>query len=213
MKKLFIAIAGVLSALIMTAPAAIAQYVEGQHYVRLDQPVRTNDPSRIEVAEVFAYSSPHCFQFEPILKSWQKRQPRDVYLIQVHTTLGPQTDALTRGYYTSTALKVQDRTHMAVFNALHVQRKNLSSSADWAEFLAAYGVDKGKALNTYDSFGVTSQVKNAEARVRGYKIAATPEMVVDGRYRVSSRATGGHEEMLRVVDFLVARVRNERAAR
>jgi len=34
--------------------------------------------------------------------------------------------------------------------------------------------------------------------------------VVDGKYRISSRMAGGHAEMLKVVDFLVAKVRADR---
>ena len=86
------------------------------------------------------------------------------------------------------------------------------TAEQWADFFTNYGVDKAKALSTYNSFGVTSQIKQAEARARSYKITGTPEMVVDGKYRISSRLAGGHAEMLKVVDFLVAKIRAERAA-
>ncbi len=186
------------------------EYLEGKEYVLLEQQVRTAEPSKIEVAEVFAYSCGFCFEFESQLQAWEKKQAADVYLAQTHAMWNPQMEPLVRGYYTSIALQVKDKTHMAVFKAMHLEHKQILTAEQWADFFAVYGVDKAKALSTFNSFGVTSQIKQAEARARGYKVTSTPEMVVDGKYRVSSRLAGGHAEMLKVVDFLVAKVRAER---
>lgn len=205
--RILVALLGLAFSLTACAQEKSNEYLEGQHYVVLEQPVRTADPSKIEVAEVFAYSCPHCFHFEPLLQAWEKKMPDDVYLVQTHAMWNPQMEPLIRGYYTSVSLKIKDQTHMAVFNALHMEHKNFATAEQWADFFATYGVDKAKAISTYNSFGVTSQIKQAEARARGYKVTGTPEMVVNGKYRVSSRLTGGHEEMLKVVDFLVAKER------
>lgn len=208
--RILAALLGLVFSLSVSAQQAAGAYLEGKEYVLLEQPVRTADPSKIEVAEVFAYSCPHCFDFEPLLQAWEKKQAKDVYLSQTHAMWNPQMEPLIRGYYTSIALKIKDKTHMAVFNAMHLEHKQLSTPEQWADFFTGYGVDKATALSTFNSFGVTSQIKQAEARARGYKVSGTPEMVVEGKYRVSSRLAGGHEEMLKVVDFLVAK---ERAAR
>lgn len=208
--RILVALLGLVFSLSACAQEASSDYLEGQHYVVLETPVRTTDPSKIEVAEVFAYSCPHCFHFEPLLQAWEKKMPADVYLVQTHAMWNPSMEPLIRGYYTSLTLKVKEQTHMAVFNAMHMEHKTFSTAEQWADFFATYGVDKAKAISTYNSFGVTSQIKQAEARARGYKVTGTPELVVNGKYRVSSRLTGGHEEMLKVVDFLIAK---ERAAK
>ncbi|WP_323813340.1 thiol:disulfide interchange protein DsbA/DsbL [Cellvibrio sp. NN19] len=208
--RMLVALVGLVFSLSACAQEASSEYLEGQHYILLEQPVRTSDPSKIEVAEVFAYSCPHCFDFEPLLQAWEKKQDKDVYLSQTHAMWNPQMEPLVRGYYTSVALHLKEKTHMAVFNAMHLEHKQFATADQWADFFATYGVDKAKALSTYNSFGVTSQIKQAEARARGYKVTGTPEMVVEGKYRVSSRLAGGHAEMLKVVDFLVAKARAER---
>ncbi len=208
--RILVALLGLVFSLSACAQETSSEYLEGQHYVALETPVRTADPSKIEVAEVFAYSCPHCFHFEPLLQAWEKKMPADVYLVQTHAMWNPSMEPLIRGYYTSLTLKVKEQTHMAVFNAMHMEHKTFSTAEQWADFFATYGVDKAKAISTYNSFGVTSQIKQAEARARGYKVTGTPELVVNGKYRVSSRLTGGHEEMLKVVDFLIAK---ERAAK
>ncbi len=208
--RILVALLGLIFSLGACAQEKPSEYAEGKHYVVLETPVRTADTNKIEVAEVFAYSCPHCFHFEPLLQAWEKKMPADVYLVQTHAMWNPQMEPLIRGYYTSLTLKVKEQTHMAVFNALHMEHKNFATAEQWADFFANYGVDKAKAISTYNSFGVTSQIKQAEARARGYKVTGTPELVVNGKYRVSSRLTGGHEEMLKVVDFLIAK---ERAAK
>lgn len=208
--RILVALLGLVFSLSACAQDKSSEYLEGQHYVVLETPVRTADPSKIEVAEVFAYSCPHCFHFEPLLQAWEKKQAADVYVVQTHAMWNPSMEPLIRGFYTAVTLKVKDKAHMAIFNALHLEHKSFNSAEQWADFFATYGVDKATAISTYNSFGVTSQIKQAEARTRSYKITGTPELVVNGKYRISSRATGGHEEMLKVVDFLIAK---ERAAK
>lgn len=211
--RILAALLGLVFSLSACAQEAASEYLEGKDYVLLEQPVRTADPSKIEVAEVFAYSCPHCFDFEPLLQAWEKKQAKDVYLAQTHVMWNPQMEPLVRGYYTSIALKIKEKTHMDVFKAMHLEHKQIVTAEQWADFFAAYGVDKATALSTFNSFGVTSQIKQAEARARSYKVASTPEMVVEGKYRISSKLAGGHAEMLKVADFLVAKVRAERGTK
>lgn len=182
----------------------------GTHYEVLGTPVRTDDPGRIEVAEVFAYSCPHCMHFEPLLSEWLKRQGADVALVQVHAMWNPMMEPLARGYYSSVALKIKERSHEKVFQALQLEQRKLARAEDWAVLFEAFGVARDKTLATFSSFGVTSQLKAAEARVRAYKVGGTPEMIVNGKYRVSTRMAGGQPQMLQVVDFLVAQERTAR---
>ncbi len=194
------------------APQAAAQpYVEGRHYVRLEQPVREMDSARIEVALAFEFSSAHSFSFEPPFQAWAKRQLADVAVQRVHVMWNPQMEPLTRGYYTAQALKIGEMVHMPIFNAIHLERKSLATAEQWADFFSVYGVDKAKALSTFNAFIVTSQIKQAEARARGFKLTGAPELVVGGKYRVSAQMAGSHESMLKVVDFLVEKERSRRA--
>lgn len=186
------------------------KYVAGQHYVVLDRPVRTADSSKIEVAEVFSYHCGACFSFEPALQAWKKQQADDVVVVQTHAMWNNQMKMMAQAFYTAQALKIADKAHMAIFNAIHLEQKQFNNPDQWATFLANFGSDKETILKTFNSFGVTSQVSQADARARGYGVTSTPEIVVNGKYRISSRLTGGHAEMLRVADFLVEKERAER---
>lgn len=195
----------------VVAPAA--NYLEGKDYLLLEEPVRPQDPSKIEVAEVFSYLCGHCFHFEPLVSAWVKTQKPDVAFVQVHASWSSAMVAYQRGYYTASLLKVKDKSHQATFDRIHREGKELATAEDWADFLAAYGVTKQAVLSSYNSFAVNSLLAQADARVRGYKISSTPELIVDGKYRVSSRLVATHEDMLKVAQFLVDKTRAERAAK
>jgi thiol:disulfide interchange protein DsbA len=206
-----VALFGLIFSLAACADQTPAQvdYQVGKHYEVLDQPVRTVDPAKIEVAEIFAYTCGHCFNFEALLQPWKKQQADDVVVVQIPAIWNPQMEVYARGFYAARALDILDKTHMPVFNYLHVERKRLVTQEQWADFLADYGVEREEVLKTFNSFGVTSQVRQADARVRGYQISGTPEMVVNGKYRVNSQQSGSHAEMLKIVDHLVAKIRAE----
>ena len=80
----------------LAAQEAAPKYVEGTHYVRLAQPVRTADPSRIEVTEVFWYGCGHCYNLEPVISDWEKRLPADVSLVRIPVMWNPRTGVLYR---------------------------------------------------------------------------------------------------------------------
>lgn len=183
------------------------EYKEGEHYQVLAEPVPTSTDEKIEVVEVFAYTCGHCYNFEPLIRAWKKDQKDDVEVVQTPAMWNATMEGYARGFYTAKALDLLDEVHMAVFTALHQEGKQFRSAEQWADFLETYGADRERVLKTFNSFGITSQIRQADARVRGYKITGTPEMVVNGQYRVSSRMTGSHSEMLRVVDHLVEQIR------
>jgi len=206
--RMFAALFGLVLS-IFVASANAANYTEGKDYVVLPEPVRPADASRIEVAEVFSFLCPHCYHFEPLLQAWIKKQPADVVLVQTHASFNHNWPIYQRGYYTMLSLGVKDKAQDAVFNTIFLAKKELLTAEAWADFLSLYGVDKQKTISTFNSFGVNSHIKQAENRVRDFKITGTPTVIVDGRFKITAT---NHEEMLKVSQFLVDKVRAERAA-
>ena len=182
-------------------------YQAGVHYEVLETPVRTIDPSKIEVTEVFWYGCGHCFRFEPMLHQWKKKLSKDVVFRQSPAMWNEVMQMHARAFYVAQALRVLDKVHKPIFNALNVERKKLATKEELAAFFKAHGVDEETFAKTYKSFGVTSQVRQADSRARSYKITGTPEMVVNGKYRISARMAGGQSQMLKVADFLIKQER------
>ena len=130
--RILVAFMGAFLSLGVAAQAL--KYTEGKDYQLITPAVATADSSKIEVTEVFAYSCPHCFHFEPLVEAWAKKQGVDVSFVQSHAMWTPQMEPHLRGFYTSITLGIKNKTHMAVFNTLHIEHKNLGNAEQWADF-------------------------------------------------------------------------------
>lgn len=185
------------------------KYQAGTHYIVLEQPVRTTTPDKINIDEVFWYGCHHCFTFEPMVQAWKKQLPEDVAFTQTPAMWdrGGVMRKHAKAYYAAKALDVLDTVHQPIFNALNIEGKKLVSDDEIAQLFVDYGVDKQQFMKAFNSFGVNSQVRQADARARSYGIRGTPEVIVNGKYRVTARMAGGQAEMLEVADFLIAKER------
>lgn len=187
-----------------------ADYVAGTHYEVLPTPVTTRDKNKIEVVELFWYGCSHCFSFEPMLTSWKANLPNDVDFHQMPAIWNSTMKLHAQAFYTARALGVMDKFHQPFFNAMHVERQRLSTESSIEQFFEKIGVDNKKFKNTFNSFSVTSQIKLAESRATSYRMQGTPELVVNGKYRIATALAGSHSEMLKVAEFLIAKERAER---
>jgi len=190
-----------------TGPAPIA----GVDYVEIanGQPFQPA-AGKVEVAEVFGYTCPHCAHFEPVLQAWKQRQPADVSVVQVPAAFGGYWLPYARAFYAAEALGVLPQSHDAMFNAIHVQR-TLPVSADVtaeqiAPFYAQYGVDAKRFADTFNSFGVDAKINRAKQFAVKTRIEGTPSLVVNGKYTVAVDQQG-YDKMLNTVDWLVAKER------
>jgi thiol:disulfide interchange protein DsbA len=187
------------------APVAGIDYADiagGQPYTPAD--------GRIEVAEVFSYTCPHCAHFEPMLLEWRARQPADVEFVPVAGFFGANPEPFTRAFYAAEAAGVRAKTHEALFNAIHVDNSLDAMHAtpqSVAAFYGRFGVDPAKFAATMTSPATTDAIKRANDFILKSGVDGTPGLVVAGKYRVTGKTM---EDMLRITTHLVAK---ERAAR
>ncbi|AOY89746.1 disulfide bond formation protein DsbA [Marinobacter salinus] len=189
------------------APASAETWEEGTHYQVLDTPVRTDGNGKIEVAEVFWYGCPHCYTFKPIVEAWEKGLADDVSFVMMPAALGRSWEPHARTYYALEAMGELDKVHDALFDALAGERRPLNTPEALADFVADYGVDAEAFLQNYESFGVNARMQQAQSKIRGARITGVPTMLVNGKYKVSASMAGGHEAVLEVVDYLIAKER------
>ena len=187
------------------APVAGTDYVEipnGQPYAPLN--------GQIEVAEVFGYTCPHCAQFEPLVNAWKRKQPADVRVIPVPAAFGGYWVTYARAFFAAETLGVLEKSHDAMFNAIHVQRSLAldATPEKIGEFYAKYGVDAKTFAATMSSFGVETKLNRAKQFAVRSKVEGTPSIVIDGKYLVSVDQRG-YDVMFNTVEHLVAQ---ERAA-
>ena len=201
------------------APAAADSYVEGKDYVRLVDPVRPRNPAKIEVVEVFAYSCPHCYRFDPQVKAWKKGLPADVDFYYSPIVWNDLAQFHAQMFYTAKALFKLDRLHDSFFKAVHEQNNMLNTPDKVFPLFAAQGVTRAQFDRVFNSDAISAQVLQAKSRALGYRIDGTPEMVVAGKFRVGASMGGrslsehdAHARMLKVVDFLVEKERQTKKA-
>ncbi|MAL95050.1 MAG: disulfide bond formation protein DsbA [Haliea sp.] len=198
--------------LLLLAPLANAQDSEweaGKDYDVISPAIRTADPDKIEVVEFFWYGCGHCYTFEPLVSRWKQDLGDDVVFKGSPAIWNQPMELHAKMYFTAEVLGVKDTLHGVLFQAMNVDGKRLGSEAAIRELFVANGVAAEDFDKAFNSFGVNSQVRQANARARAAKITGTPEMMVNGKYRISTRKAGSQENMLKIADFLIEQ---ERAA-
>jgi thiol:disulfide interchange protein DsbA len=196
-----------LLALSVSGFANAAEWKEGTHYERLETPVPTSSESGVEVAEVFWYGCPHCYNFKPLIENWAAKAPDYVNFVEIPAALGKSWTPHAYAFYALQSMGELDKVHDALYEALAGERRPLNTPEALADFVAGYGVDRDEFLANYKSFGVNALVQKAQAKIRGARVTGTPTMLVDGKYKTSASMAGSHEAVLEVLDYLVAKER------
>lgn len=196
-----------------SAQAKAPSYIAGKHYdVIATQVARTASRDKIEVAEFFWYGCGHCFAFEPMLEEWKKTLADDVAFRPIPAVWHEKMELHARAYYAAEALDVLDTLHPVVFAAMNVDKKRLESKGEIAALFTSNGVASEDFEKAFNSFGVSSQVRQAQSVVKASGMTGTPSMMVEGKYLITSRKAGGQAGMLKVAEFLVEQERQARAA-
>ena len=196
-----------------SAQDASAKFEEGKQFKQVKSIAKPVDAKRITVEEFFWYGCQHCFHFEPDISAWvAKRKPADVDFIQVPASLGrPEGMLHQKAFYSAEALGVSKQIHTALFEGIHEKRQPLFTQDALAGlFNAQSGVLPDVFASTFTGFAVDSRVRRAEALARDYQIFSVPSVVVGGKYQTNSTMAGSFPEVLKVVDFLIEKVRKER---
>ena len=195
-----------LSVFTLTAQAQPSLFVEGTHYTTLDKPVRTADPEKIEVTEVFWYGCQHCFAFEPMIENFEENLADDVAFVRSPGMWNQLMQVHAQIYYVAQTLGVLDQTHAATFNEIHRKGNYLQSESEVRKFFMDTTDVTGEAFDeAWSSFGVNSSVRQAGTRMRDYGVRGVPNLIVNGKYRIETVST--QAEMLAVVNFLIEKER------
>lgn len=189
------------------APTIEDNYKEGEHYDLVVPPFRTANPDKIEVREFFWYGCGHCYSFEPLLTAWKKNLANYVDFQPSPAIWNGTMKFHAQVFFAIEALGLGDTMHKAIFQAMHVDRNPLSTEAQVVRFFESQGVSENDFNKAFKSFGVGSQVTKAESVMRQAAISGTPELVVNGKYRISTRKAGSQANMLKIADALVERER------
>ncbi|WP_312736555.1 thiol:disulfide interchange protein DsbA/DsbL [Stenotrophomonas sp.] len=190
----------------LTGPAP----VEGADYQLISngQPFQPA-AGKVEVVEIFGYVCPACAAFQPLVGPWKAGLPSDVNFVYVPAMFGGTWDNYARAFYAAQTLGVQEKTHEALYAAIHSQQtlkgeRGADSVDDIAKFYAGYGVDPKQFAATMGSFAVNAKTNSAKQFAQRSQISGTPSIIINGKYLVKGKT---FPDMLRIADHLIARER------
>lgn len=189
---------------------ARAEIVEGRDYTVLPHPRPTESGKNIEVLEFFWYGCPHCYDLHPHIKAWLKTIPKDVSFRYVPAIFRPNWIPGVKIFYALEALGEKDRLHDKVYDAIHLDKIDLTKDEVLFDWIAKQGVDRQKFIDAYSSFSVQNQVSRSTQMSKDYNLSGVPALVVDGRYLTSGRMGGTPQDTVKVLDELIEKVRREK---
>jgi thiol:disulfide interchange protein DsbA len=205
-RSLLAAGAGSLAAAVLplNALAQVGGFKEGTEYLRLGKPVATDaGAGKIEVLEFFSYGCVHCFNFEPQLAAWAKKQPAHVVLRRTPVAFNDSFVPLQRLYYALEAMGQVEALHEKVFQAIFVSKERLSTPDAIIAWVSRQGLDKQKFTEQFNSFSVAGKARRATQLQDQYAVEGTPALGVGGRFYVP----GQGPRTLLVADALIAELR------
>ena len=193
-----------------------AKYQEGVHYFLLpESAMGVEDPSRIEIVDVFQYKCGYCFNFYTHTLKWRESMLGDVDYKRIPATWRKNLQLPAKAYFTAKELNKLKILHPALFNAMLIDNKKLDSEEEIYTIFSKAGVSKSDFNRVFHSDKIENHIKEATNRLKSYKdISATPRLIVNGKYWISGKSAGGKNElMIDVANFLIEkeRIRIKRA--
>jgi thiol:disulfide interchange protein DsbA len=165
---------------------------------------------KVEVIEFFWYGCPHCYDFEPDLSAWVKRQPKDVSFRRVPVAFRDDFLPHSQLFYALEAMGKGDALNEKVMYAMHKENKRLLTESEIADWVASQGIDRNTFLATYRSFAVVSKARAAKQLAESYRIDGVPTIVMQGKYVTSPSIAGSKAKAILVMDYLEEKIRKDK---
>lgn len=207
-KRTFIAISLMLFSGLISAQSPKIE--EGFDYRILPVAQPVDAKGKVEVIEFFWYGCPHCYDFEPELSAWVKRQPKDVVFKRVPVAFRDDLLPHSQLYYALESMGKGDALNEKVMYAMHKENKRLLTETDIADWVASQGIDRNTFLATYRSFAVVSKARAAKQLAEAYRIDGVPTIVMQGKYVTSPSIAGTKAKAIAVMDYLEEKIRKDK---
>lgn len=211
-KRVFLS-ATVLGLSVLFSGQAAAQSTkieEGFDYRILPNPQPVEAKGKVEVIEFFWYGCPHCYDFEPELNAWLKRQPKDVTFRKVPVAFRDDFMPHSQLFYALEAMGKGEAMNDKVMYAMHKENKRLMTENEIADWVASQGIDRNAFLASYRSFAVISKARAARQLADTYRIDGVPTIVMQGRYVTSPYIAGTKAKAILTMDFLEKKIRQDK---
>lgn len=211
MKRLVaLLIAALMSSFILPGAGFAAEPQAGKEFKPISPPL-ASPKDKIEVIEFFSYGCNHCSDFHPLISKWAEKLPKDVSFRRIPVSFNRLEWArLSRIYYALEATGDLAKLDAAVFIAIHEQRVQFKTDDAVIAWAASKGADAKKFGEAMTAFSMSAKIQRADQDASAARISGVPSLAVDGKYLINNEAAGNYEELLKITDSVIAKVRQER---
>jgi thiol:disulfide interchange protein DsbA len=170
-----------LSTALASASPAVPQ--SGVDYATLahPQPVQASG-NKVEVIEFFMYHCPVCNALEPLFEDWIRKEGDRITVRRIHFPSTGPNDPEAHLYLTLEALGRLGDMHAKVFKAVHVDHIRLNKDDAIIDWVAKNGIDRAQFLEAWNSFGVTTRLRQLQRIADNYQAESAPTLIVGGRF-------------------------------
>ena len=188
-KLLFVAF---LSSLVLPGAGFAAEPQAGKEF-KMISPALPSPKDKIEVSQ------------------WAAKLPKDVSFRRVPVSFNrPEWARFSRIYFALEATGDLAKLDASVFIAIHEQRVPFKSDEAVIAWVGSKGADARKFGEAFSGFSMQSKVQRADQDASAARIGGVPSLAVDGRYLINNEAASSYEDLLKITDSVVAKVRQER---
>lgn len=188
------------------------KYREGSNFTRMipTQPT-VGGADKIEVAEIFMYSCPHCYDLEPHINQWAEGKDPNIRFVRIPAIFNQLAQLHAQLYYTEVFLAQTGKLtnpnafRTMVFEEFHRKGNRLTSEAAIQRLFARAGVSEDDFKRTWGSFEVNQALRHAADLARRYGVASVPMIVVNGKYRTDAGSAGSYPKLIELIDELTVR--------
>ena len=202
--------ATLVSSLTLSSQSLAAEPQVGRELKAISPPL-VSPKDKIEVIEFFSYGCNHCNDFHPLITQWAAKLPKDVTFRRVPVSFNrPEWARLSRIYYALEATGDLAKLDAAVFIAIHEQRVQFKTDEAVVAWAASKGADAKKFGDAMAAFSMQAKIQRADQDASNARITGVPSLAVDGRFLLNNEAVGNYDELLKLTDSVIAKVRQER---
>ncbi|MEZ5476230.1 MAG: thiol:disulfide interchange protein DsbA/DsbL [Thiolinea sp.] len=188
------------------ATGAQAQtFQEGVNYAVIEPPVSTQAAEgKVEVAEVFWYGCPHCYNLEPVIGTYLKQKPDYVEFARIPAMISPNWAFHGKLFYVGRMLDPDGSkdVHTKIFEAIHKQRRRIGNDDQLRRFFEGLGFKTADINNAMKSMELQTKLAYARDIAEKSRLDSVPTIIVNGKYLTSPSMVTAGGNLIDIIQYL-----------
>jgi thiol:disulfide interchange protein DsbA len=117
-----------------------------------------------------------------LFEDWIRKEGDRITVRRIHIPSTGPADPEAHLYLTLEALGRLGDMHEKVFKAVHVDHIRLNKDDAIIDWVAKNGIDRAQFLEAWNSFGVTTRLRQLRQVTANYQVESAPTLIVGGRF-------------------------------